>query len=180
MSRLRTIDPDEADGKAGELLDEVRSMLGIVPNILRVMANAPAVLQAYLDFTAALGEGRLSPELRERIALAVSERNGCGYCLAAHSMIGKMRGLTSEEVLASRRAEAADDADRAAVTFAAGLVDRRGEVGDEDVEALRAAGYDDGGVAEIVGNVALTLFSNYFNHVAETDVDFPAVAPLED
>ena len=107
--------------------------------------------------------------------MVVGETNNCEYCLAAHTALGKGAGLTEGETCDARRAEANDDKERTALQFARTIVHERGRVSDEDVQAVRQAGYDDGQIAEIVANVALNIFTNYFNHVAETEIDFPMV-----
>jgi uncharacterized peroxidase-related enzyme len=180
MSRIHQIAPDSATGKAKELLDAVKGKLGLVPNITRAMANSPAVLEGYLGLNGALGKGSLSAKNREQIAMAVGQANQCDYCLAAHSAIGKMVGLTSDQILDSRRGTAIDPKSDAVIRFARKLVDERGRVSDADVAEVRAAGLDDGAIAEVVANVALNIFTNYFNHVAETDIDFPKVEPIVD
>src|SRR4051794_20786463 len=98
MSRLNQIAPESASGRARTLLEAVKNKLGLVPNMTRAMANSPAVLDGYLQFSGALGKGRLPAKLREQLSLAVAQANGCDYCLAAHSTIGKMVGLTAEQV----------------------------------------------------------------------------------
>ena len=178
MPRLQALDPATATGQAKELLDGVQKKMGAVPNIMRTMAQSPAVLQAYLGFSGALSGGLLPASLRERIALVVGERNNCEYCLAAHSKIGQMTGLSDDEILASRRVEVADPKVQAVLKFARRLVDERGWVSDADLESLRAQGYGDGEIAEIVATVSINIFTNYFNHTAGTEVDFPPVPAL--
>lgn len=175
MPRLKAIDPKEATGRAKELLDGVKAKIGMAPNLMRTFANSPAALEGYLNFSGALGGGLLNAKLREQIALAVADANSCEYCLSAHTAIGKMVGLDENELVASRRATAADAKTDAALKFAHQIVVKRGEVLDSEVQAVRAAGYDDGEIIEIVANVALNIFTNYFNHVAQTVVDFPRV-----
>lgn len=144
------------------------------------MANSPAVLEGYLGLSGAFGKGSLSAKNREQIALAVGQANHCDYCLAAHSAIGRMVGLTPDQILDSRRGTAIDPKADAVIRFARKLVDERGRVSDADVAEVRAAGLNDGAIAEVVANVALNIFTNYFNHVAETDIDFPEVEPIVD
>ena len=175
MPRLNAIETSEAKPKAKALLEDVQKKLGMTPNLMRTMANSPAVLEAYLGFSNALGQGILGPKLREQIALTVSELNECRYCLSAHTALGRMVGLSAEEVADSRRAASPDRKTEAVLQFARKVVTQRGWVNDDDVASLRAAGTTDVELAEIVGAVALNTFSNYFNHVAETDVDFPEV-----
>ena len=171
MSLLALIHPET--GRARVLLDVVKDKLGLVPNMARAMANAPAALDGYLQLSGALARGTLSAKAREQIALAVAQANGCEYCLAAHAAVGKMVGLTAEQIQDSRRGSAVDPRADALVRFARKVIDVRGRVGAADLDEFRAAGFDDGAVAEVVANVALHVFTNYFNLVAETDIDFP-------
>ena len=131
---------------------------------------------AYLGFSQSLSTGSLPARLREQLALVVGETNACEYCVAAHTALGKGAGLSEGETCDARRAVAADDKERAALGFARTIVTDRGNLADDDVEAVREAGYTEGEIAEIVAHVALNIFTNYFNHVAGTEVDFP-IAP---
>lgn len=179
MTRLMTLTNAKADSKARGLLEAVEKKLGTVPNIMRTMANSPAVLEAYLSFSNALAKGSLSAKLREQIALAVGEANQCEYCLAAHTALGRLAGLKDDEILESRRGASSDGQVAAALSFARQVVRERGSVSDGDIETLRAQGFSDGDIAEIVANVAVNIFTNYFNHVAQTEIDFPKAQALE-
>jgi uncharacterized peroxidase-related enzyme len=179
VARLEPIPSDKASGKAKELLEAVKAKMGMTPNILTTMANAPAVLKAYLNFSQALSEGVLPPKLREQIALAVSEANGCQYCVSAHAAIAHTIGLSDTEILQSRRGASPDEKIDVVLKFARTLVEKRGWASDEDVEEVRKAGFNDEEIAEILGNVALSFFTNYFNHMAGTETDFPKVPELE-
>ena len=176
MQRIVAVNPTEASGKTKQLLDGVQAKLGMTPNLMKTLASAPAALEAYLNFGAALGTGYLDAKFREQIALAVAQANSCEYCLSAHSAIGKMVGLKPEEIATSREAHSADAKRDAGLQFVQSLVVQRGEVSDQAVAQVKAAGYSDGDIAEIVANVAINIFTNYFNHVAQTDVDFPLVS----
>ena len=178
MSRLQQIQPASSTGKAKELLDAVQGKLGLVPNMTRAMVNSPAVLDGYLSLSGALSKGGLSAKIREQIALVVAEKNDCDYCLAAHSTIGKIVGLSSDQITDSRRGSAVDTKVNALLQFASKVVQAQGKVSDADLQVIRNAGYDDGAIAEVVANVALNIFTNYFNHVAGTEIDFPQVEPL--
>jgi uncharacterized peroxidase-related enzyme len=175
MQRLKAIEPDQATGHAKQLLDAVNEKYGMVPNLARTLANSPAALQGYLAFGEALDSGVLPAKLREQIALTVSEANGCGYCVAAHCAIGQTVGLSDSELVDARQSTSADSKVNAALHFARQLVENRGWVNDGDLDRVRHAGYGDAEIAEIVAVVAWKTFANYFNHVAGTDVDFPAV-----
>lgn len=178
MPRLKQIEPETTAGRTRELLDQTKVRMGKVPNLIKTLANSPAALEAYLGFSDALSNGVIPAQLREQIALAVSEANNCRYCLAAHSAVGKMVGLSDEEIQDSRQGTAVDGKTEAALRFSRQLVEKLGWVNDGDVGHLRDAGYGDEEIAEIVAHVARNIFTNYFNHVAETIVDFPEAPAL--
>ena len=178
MSRINQIATETASDRARPLLDAVKNKLGLVPNMMRAMANSPAVLDGYLQLSGALSKGTLSARAREQLSLAVAQANGCDYCLAAHSTIGKMVGLTAEQVRDSRLGTAVDPKADALIRFALEVVRTRGRVSDEALAEVREAGIDDGVIAEIVAHVALDVFTNYFNNVTQTDVDFPKAPEL--
>ncbi len=176
MSRITAVDPKQTTGKAKELLDGVQAEFGMTPNLMKVLAHSPAALQAYLDFAGALAGGVLDPKVREQIALTVGTANGCEYCVSAHTALGKGAGLSGDELTAARSATSSDTKANAALQFARAVVATKGNVTDQDLENLRAANYTDGQIAEIVAHVGMNIFTNYFNHVAQTEIDFPKVS----
>jgi uncharacterized peroxidase-related enzyme len=178
MSRIPTPATIEAAPVASQpLLEAVKKQLGVVPNLFRLVANSPAALKGYLDLSGALGKGNLPAQTRERIALAVAEVNGCDYCLSAHAYLGKnLAKLDDAEITANRSGTSNDPKAAAAVQFAVKVTRERGHVSDNDVRAVKAAGYDDAQVVEIVLHVALNSWTNYLNEVAKTEIDFPVVA----
>ncbi|EMI43945.1 carboxymuconolactone decarboxylase family protein [Rhodopirellula sp. SWK7] len=178
MSRIETVNPAQATGQAKELLDGVKAKLGMTPNLMRVMANSPAVLDAYLKFSGALSEGELSAPTREQIALTVGQANSCDYCLSAHTAIAKMNGLSADQIRAARLASSSDAKTNAILVFASQLIQKRGFVSDADITAAREAGVTDAEFAEVIANAALNILTNYFNHVAQTAIDFPAAEKI--
>lgn len=175
MPRIQPVNPDNAEGKAKTLLDGARKSLGMVPNLFATMANSPAVLEAYLSFQKALGGASLPAGLREQIALTVAGANGCDYCASAHTAIGNKLGVDATEMASNIKGFSADAKTQAVLDFAKAVVEGEGWVTDEDLKAVRDAGYSEGEIAEVVAAVALNIFTNYFNHVAGTEIDFPLV-----
>ena len=160
------------------LLDAVKRMLGSAPNLFRMIGNSPAALEGYLGLNGALARGKLDAKTRERIALAVAEINGCGYCLAAHAYLGKnLAKLDDTEIAANRRGGSGDAKADAAVRFAVNIATHRGHISNQDLLATKAAGYGEAEIVEIISHVALNTLTNYVNNVTGTDIDFPAVAP---
>jgi uncharacterized peroxidase-related enzyme len=178
MARLQPVDRNTADAKTGNMLNAVEKQMGMLPNMIATMAQSAPVAQAYVSFVQHLSAGKLPAALREKISLTVSEANQCDYCLSAHTFFGRKLGLNETDVLDARHGAAVDEKAHAALAFARKIVQERGHVSDEDVAEVRRAGYSDGEIAEIVANVALNTFTNYFNRVANTEIDFPSVHSL--
>jgi uncharacterized peroxidase-related enzyme len=177
MARLPIISPEESTGKAKELLGAVKQKFGLVPNTTKVMANSPAVLQAFINFSGALDGASLNAKIRQSIALESAEANQCEYCLSAHTAIGKMAGLSEAEILDSRNAQSKDNKTAAALHFSRELIEKRGSTSQADVDAARTGGLTDGEIAEVVAVTVLNIFTNYFNTALQVDVDFPKITP---
>lgn len=175
MSRITLIAPTEATGSVEQSFAEIKSAFGVVPNMFKAVGNSPAALASMWGSFAALGGGRLGVKLGEQIAVAIADRNNCQYCLAAHTGLGKRAGATAEEMAEAQAGRSADPRTAAALRFALSLVERRGGVESDDVNALVAAGFDDGEIVEIIAHVALNLFTNYVNVALDVPVDFPSV-----
>lgn len=172
MPTIRPIEIEEASAATRRLLNNVNAEAGEVSNMVKTMAHSTQTLEAYLLFSRTLNGGKLSPKLRELIALTVGRTNRCDYSLAQHASLALERGLTNDEILAGREARAADKRTAAALKFARDLVIRNA---DASTGELRNAGYDDAEIVDIVAQVALNVFENYFNTVVQTEIDFPMV-----
>ena len=180
MTRLKALSPEEATGKTKELFKGIQGKLGMVPNMMKTMGNSAAVLEGYLNLSGSLSHGTLGAKTGELIALAVSESNTCDYCLSAHTFIGeKLVGIDTNSLTAAREGNSNNPKVDAALKFAQTLVTKRGAVNDADVSKVKAAGYTDGEIGEIVAHVALNILTNYFNNTASTEIDFPVVNARE-
>lgn len=175
MSRISIPSLDNAPEASKPILDAVHKQLGVVPNLFRLIGTSPAALSAFAGFQGALAK-TLDVKTRERIALAVAQVNGCDYCLSAHSYLAlNLAKLSPEEIALNRKGASGDARADAAVAFAAKVAQERGHVGDGAVAAVRAAGFTDAQIVEIVALVAENSFTNYLNEVVKTDIDFPVV-----
>jgi uncharacterized peroxidase-related enzyme len=170
MAGIRRVDPDKHQAEAEALLHGVQERLGMTPKMMKVMAASPAVLGGYLSLSVALTGGTLDPKFREQIGLAVAQANNSDYCLSRHTVNAKKMGLTEAEIAAARQSRSDDPKRDAGLKFAMKLVIFRGQVNDADLARVRAAGYSDAEIVEVVANVAFYIFANYFNHVAEQEV----------
>jgi len=176
MQRIRPVEPSEAEGRTKKLLEQAGASLGNAPNMIGALATSPAALEGYLTLNDALNGGELTAIFREKIALAVAQANACEYCLSSRSATAKQAGLTVSEIAASRESHSSDPKSDAGLKFTQQIVVQRGEVSDAAFDAVREAGFTDGDISEIIANVALNIFANYFNHVTQTAIDSPPVS----
>lgn len=179
MSRIAIPTRESAPSASQPLLDAVEKQLGVVPNLFRLVALSPAALQGFLGLNGALGKA-LDVKTRERIALAVAQINGCDYCLSAHSYLGlNLAKIDGAEIALNRKGTSSDAKANAAVAFAVKVTQARGKVSDADLQAVKAAGFTDAQIVEIVAVVAENVFTNFINIVAQTEIDFPVVRASE-
>jgi len=175
MSRITVIDNDNANSEQRELLDTIQSQLGMVPNFLKVFANSPAALRAFLGLHGIASEGSLDAPTRERIALALAQQNACEYCVSAHTAIGRKAGLNDAEIEANRAGTSQDSKAAAAVKFAKALAEHNGEVTTAEILEVRNAGYSESDIVEIITHVGLNVLSNIIGKASQVEIDFPKV-----
>ncbi|NLR74148.1 MULTISPECIES: carboxymuconolactone decarboxylase family protein [Leeia] len=179
MSRLSIPALNAAPEASRPTLDAVNQQLGVVPNLFRLLGSSPAALNGFVSLQGALSK-TLDVKTRERIALAVAQANGCDYCLSAHTYLGQnLVKLSAEEMALNRKGASGDAKAHAAVQFAAKVAQARGHVSDADIQAVRAAGYSDAQLVEMVALVTENTFTNFLNSVAQTEIDFPVVRAAE-
>ncbi|MFV0248352.1 MAG: carboxymuconolactone decarboxylase family protein [Tenacibaculum sp.] len=174
-TRIKTLNPETTTGKSKELFNAVEKKLGFIPNLIKVFGNSSVTLQSYLSLGELNASGNFSNKFREQLALVIAEQNACNYCLSAHTAIGKMNGLSGSEIEESRNGFSSDAKIKAGLQFAKSVTKNRGNVSSEEIKAVKEAGYNDGDVLEIVLNVVVNTLTNYVNHIAETEIDFPKV-----
>jgi len=176
MSRLSAIRPEDATGAAADLFGKIRKAVGKVPNAYATIGtHSPAVLGAALTNDGILAGGKLSHADVEVVKLAVSEIVGCDYCLAAHTLVGRMQGLSDAAMKQARSGAASGNARQdALVHFVRTLVTTKGTVAKEEVDAIRAAGFTEQEVIEVLFAISVITFTNLVNRVNDTTLDFPA------
>lgn len=175
MQRIPALEISAAPEASKIMLDAVQKKIGMVPNLFKTFAHSPAVLQFYLHQGEALSSGSLPAALREQIALVTAGTNGCDYCASAHTLMGKGAGLAAAEMTNNLHGVAGDAKTQIALTFAKEVVEKRGRINDAQLHAVREAGYSEAELVEIIAHIAMNLFTNYFNHIAGTVIDFPPV-----
>ncbi len=175
MSRINVVTKENANAEQKALLDAIQSQLGMIPNFLKIFANSPAALRAFLGLHGIAGEGSLDPQTRERVALALAQQNSCQYCVSAHTAIGRKAGLNAAEIEANRAGTSEDARAAAAVKFAKALAEHSGEVTTAEIVAVRNAGYSDAEIVEIITHVGMNVLTNIVGKASRVEIDFPKV-----
>ena len=180
MPRIQPLTDDQASPEAAEIFGAITQKIGKVPNLYRTLGHAPSVLGGLLQLGDVLDGGSLSAPVKEQIALRVANRNACDYCESAHTAIGKMVGLSADQAIAARQGQADDATAQAVLALVDAVLEREGFVTDDQLAAARDAGLSDQVILEVVGQVIKNFFTNFVNHLAQTEVDFPAIPQLQE
>ena len=176
MSNQPLQNPENTSVSHKSLFDKINATFGAIPNMFKAIGNSSAALESMWTSFGALGKGTLGAKLGEQIAVLVADINRCEYCLAAHTMLGQKAGASKEEMAAAQAGQVSDPRTQAALDFAAKLVKNRGNITGADVDVVRAAGFSNEEIAEILAHVALNIFTNYTNVAFDVEVDFPKVS----
>jgi uncharacterized peroxidase-related enzyme len=175
MNRINVVGQDSANTEQKELFNAIQSKLGMVPNFLKVFANSPAALRAFLGLYGIANEGSLDARTRERIAVALAQQNSCQYCLSAHTALGRNAGLTATEIEANRAGNSQDAKAAAAVKFARALVEHTGAITTAEILEVRKAGYSESDIVEIITHVGMNILTNILGKASQVEIDFPRV-----
>jgi uncharacterized peroxidase-related enzyme len=175
MSRINVVSNDNASQEQQQLFTAISSKLGMVPNFLRVLANSPTALNAFLGLHDIAGAGSLDSKTRERIALTLAQNSGCQYCVSAHTAIGRKAGLETADIEASRAGTSQDTKAAVAVKFARALSEHTGDVTSAELQEVRNAGYSDSDIVEIITHVGMNLLTNILAKASRVEIDFPKV-----
>ena len=175
MSRIKVIDHHNANPEQQALLDAIQSQLGMVPNFLKVLANSPVALRAFPGLHEIAGSGSLDPQTRERIALALAQKNACAYCVSAHTAMARKAGLSHSEIEANRAGTSEDAKAAAAVKFARALAEHNGEVTTAEIVEARNAGYSEADIVEIITHVGMNILTNIIGKASRVEIDFPKI-----
>ncbi|AZP13275.1 carboxymuconolactone decarboxylase family protein [Undibacterium parvum] len=176
MSRINLVTTATATPEQQELLSAIQAKLGMVPNFLKVFANSPSALRAFLGLHSIASEGSLDAQTRERIALTVAQKNSCEYCVSAHTAIGRGTGLDNAEMEANRAGSSKDAKAAVAVKFAQSLVEHQGEVTTAELLEMRAVGYSESDIVEVITHVGMTLLTTILGKASRLEIDFPKVS----
>ena len=170
---------DQVDAKSQTIFDTLKKQLGMVPNLYAAIGYSSDALESFLGYSGKAGAGSFSKKEVEAIKLAVSEVNGCQYCLAAHTAMGKMAGFSEEETYGLRSGEISDSRLRAITQLAADISKNRGKASADLKANFFAAGFDEKGLIDLISIVTAITFTNYVHGSTEVPIDFPKAKSLE-
>jgi len=173
--RIPSIELSAADERTKRNFEKLTARIGRVPNMPRAMAQSPAALEGWMSLLEALAKGLLGKKLAAELALALAGINHCQYCASSHTVLSKFAGLNDAQIVNALEGKVDDAKDAAAINFAKTVVEKRGRIDNEDFNRVRDAGFTPGEISEIVAHVALNIFTNYFNLVARTNIDWPQI-----
>ena len=178
MSTFNVPTRDEVSDKNQAIFDQLEKSVGFVPNLFATYAYSENALENYLNLSNA--KTSLKAKEKEVVNLAVSEVNGCNYCLSAHTAIAKMNGFSSEEILQLRAGTASFDSSLDALArLARNLTENRGHVAPEILENFFNNGWTKEQLIDTIVLVGDKTISNYINNTTEVPIDFPEAQPLE-
>lgn len=176
MTSIPQINIVDTTGSHRDLFDQINATFGTVPNLFTTIGNSEAALGSMWGSFGALGKGSLDPKLGEKIAVLVADINRCGYCLAAHTVLGQNAGASAEEMVEAQSGKSDDAQTQAALDFTKAVVNKRAGISPVEISKIKEAGFTNEGVAEILAHIALNIFTNYTNIAFNVPVDFPEVA----
>lgn len=176
MSRINAISPEQATGHTAEVYSAITKALGKVPNLFQAIGVNSNALQTLLGIGPSLKT--ISGAEKETIALVVAQKNNCGYCLAAHTVLAGMHKISKEETLNIRKGNPEGQKQKALVNFVSEIVTEKGHVSDKTLNEFRAAGYSDAQIPDVLFAVVENFYTNFFNHINRTEVDFPAAEKI--
>ena len=179
MTNFKVPTRDQVTPEAQGIFDQLKSQIGMVPNIYAYLGNSANGLSSYLSFDGAIGKGSFTNKEKEAIKLAASEVNGCIYCLSAHTAIAKMNGFSEDETIALRSGTISDTRLNALVNLTKEITQNRGKASSEAIERFFNAGYNEQAIADLILIIGSISVTNYLHNLTEIPVDFPQAPALE-
>ncbi|XWN36373.1 MAG: carboxymuconolactone decarboxylase family protein [Balneola sp.] len=178
MKALNVPTKDQVNDNAKEIFENLEKQLGMVPNIYATIGYNGDVLKSYMTFDSSIGK-TFSMKEKETIKLAVSEVNGCNYCLAAHTAIAKQNGFSDEETLQLRDGSIEDEKLRTLSRLATETAKNAGKITEDSRDAFFDLGYEEKDLIDFIAVVLSVTFTNLIHNVTEIPVDFPEAKELE-
>ena len=178
MKKLSVLKKEEASEQSRQIFEGIEKAFGMLPNIYAVLGNSANALAAYLSFSEAQKKGSFNAKEREAVYLAVSEENGCNYCLSAHTAVAQMNGFSEEETLQLRAGNSNDKKLSVLTNLSKSIIANRGRADESLVAAFYEAGYDETALVDLIALVVDKTFTNYIGRLSRPEIDFPNARPL--
>ncbi len=178
MKNFKAPTREEVSPASQQIFDNLEKQIGMVPNLFATIGYSSNALSSYLTFQGAQAQGTFNAKEREAVFLAVSEVNGCQYCLAAHTALGKMNGFSEEETIALRAGDIEDKKLNVIVNLAAEITKSHGRPSSERLNEFFDLGYDEAALIDLIALVADKTLANYVHNVTQVDIDFPKAQPI--
>ncbi len=178
MARLRLRTPDDAPEASRAALEAAQKSNGFLPNLLRLLANAPTALETYFTVGGINARSSLNLAEREAVQITAAATHGCGFCVAGHTAVATKKAKLDGATVAALRdlATVEDGKLNAIATFTRAVIARRGAVTDDELAAFRAAGFDDAAALEVVLGVSLATLCNFANNLGQPPLN-PELEP---
>lgn len=173
MSRITLHTLQSVPEAARPFLENAQKNSGFIPNLLGVLANAPAALETYVTVSALNGKAELNLAEREVVQLVAATNHGCDFCVAGHTAVALNKAKLPQEVVDALRArgELPQEKLEALAAFTREVIATRGNVSDAAYSAFRDAGYGEGHALEVILGVSLATLCNFANVFAQTPLN---------
>jgi uncharacterized peroxidase-related enzyme len=174
MSRLPLRTIDDAPATAKPRLETALKNNGFLPNLVRVLANAPVALETYQTVSGINGNASLTLAEREAVQITAAATHGCGFCVAGHTAIAVKKAQLPDPVVQALRglSDVPDARLDAVARFTIAVIETRGAVPDAAIIDFRDAGFDDQAMLEVILGVSLATLCNFANNLGQ-----PALNP---
>ncbi|HEY9680264.1 MAG TPA: carboxymuconolactone decarboxylase family protein [Oculatellaceae cyanobacterium] len=176
MAVMQVADTSKLTGKNSEMLAQMEKSMGLTPNIMKQMANSPAALEAFLLSKDSLSKGMLTERMRLLIGILIAETYSCGYMLSARVAQAKKAGMSDDDIRIAKDQCSKDPKEDRGLQFVRNLILRHGELPPSEVAELKAVGYNEGEIVELIANTSMNMQVYYLVQIANPEADFPAVA----
>ncbi len=177
-TQITPLESQQADPNVKQMYQAIENKFHMLPNIFKNMGHSGVALKAFLDLSEAANHSSIPPKLREKLALAVGQANGCQYCLSAHTLGAKATGISENEIMDARKARASIPKEAAILDFAKKVVEKKAHIDEKELASLKAAGVNDQEIVDAILVIMVNMYTNYFNLITGTKVDFPNAPEL--
>ncbi len=176
MTTFQVPTREDVSPASQEAFDHLQKALGMVPNLYAAIAYSENGLPKYLAYQGA--KTSLTNKEKEAVNLVVSQVNGCRYSQSAHTVLGRMNGLSDEEIILIRKGGSSDPKRQALVALAKEITEKKGQVSPATLDRFFEAGYTKGTMVDVILQVSDKTAMNYLHNLTQVEIDFPLAIEL--